>query len=389
MRVIVWSSLLVLLAGVLVSQTPQGIAEEYSILKSQYSQRMMSVQSREEFQKLMADRQRDLQALLDKHQGAPASDGVELARGRILADLERIPEAEARFAALLARGGDTAVAARFEQVKLRLQQRKTDEALSLFRAIEAKLKPGEDLYNVWLRIAYGSDDSAVSEEFSRKFLAVTGLPAEYENYRPEVMGNLADLMAGRGDRAGARQLLEQAIAAAKQPAQAQRLQRSLRQLQLVGQTASAIAAEAWLNSEPLALEKLKGKVVVIDFWAPWCGPCRQVIPHLSRFHNELQSQGLVVIGFTKLYGRYSDDTGNKGAVKPEEERPLIRGFVERHKIPYPIAIADEDKAFEAYSVSGIPTLVVIGRDGKVAQVKVGSGGEEKLLQTIKKLLAEK
>jgi thiol-disulfide isomerase/thioredoxin len=390
MRVKTLLLLTVLVAGgLLLAETPADLGGEYAALREQFAQRMNTISSRAEYQTFLADRQKELDALLTRHQADPASDANELARGRILADLERFADADAKFAALAAKGGDISVSAKFEQVKLRLQQEQAAPALSLYREIEAKLTPSPDLAEVWLQLAFSGGEPAAREEFSRKFLAASDLPAEMIRYRSQVYGNLADIAVERGDRAGAIKILEDGIAAAKDPEQARSLRATLKQMQLSGQPAPAISAVTWLNSAPLALEGLKGRVVVIDFWAPWCGPCRQVIPHLIRFHNELKDRGLTVIGFTKLYGNYRDDTQNKGEVKPEEETELIKGFVSRIAIPYAVAVAGGGEAFEAYGVTGIPTLVVIGRDGKVAEVKVGSGGEEKLRATIEKLLAEK
>ena len=129
--------------------------------------------------------------------------------------------------------------------------------------------------------------------------------------------------------------------------------------------------------------------MIIDFWAPWCPPCRQVIPTLAKDYNELKDKGLVVIGFTKLYGSYRDDIQNKGQVEAEEEKKLIQGFVERWQLAYPIAISDKGEDFNDYGVSGIPTMVFIDKAGRVYEVKVGSGDEAALTAKIRKLLAEK
>ncbi|HSQ35354.1 MAG TPA: TlpA disulfide reductase family protein, partial [Candidatus Binatia bacterium] len=117
--------------------------------------------------------------------------------------------------------------------------------------------------------------------------------------------------------------------------------------------------------------------------------CRKVIPTLVQDFGKYKDQGLVVIGFTKIYGRYSDDTQNKGAVDAETEKKLIAEFVARNGLKYPIAIAAGGGVFEQYGVSGIPTLVVINRDGTIYDIQVGSGDEAGISKKIQLLLAAK
>ena len=114
---------------------------------------------------------------------------------------------------------------------------------------------------------------------------------------------------------------------------------------LVGKKPPEIKATSWLNTTPLSLAGLKGKVVVVEFWATWCPPCRSSIPHLIKLYNANKSKGLVLISLTN------------------EKKREIRSFVRKNKMTYPIGAGSSTS--NLYGVSGIPHAVVIGRDGKV------------------------
>jgi len=112
-----------------------------------------------------------------------------------------------------------------------------------------------------------------------------------------------------------------------------------------------LQAAAWLNSEPLALDALEGKVVVLDFWNTMCAPCRKLVPHLAKLYDKHKAEGLVVIGIS------------------EEEKPDVEAFLKKIPVSYPLAIdkfSGTGQTFNAYGIGAIPTTWLIGRDGFVA-----------------------
>lgn len=101
------------------------------------------------------------------------------------------------------------------------------------------------------------------------------------------------------------------------------------------------------------LSELRGKVVVVNFWATWCLPCKVEIPILKSLHSELENDGLVILGLT------------------QESAAQVMPFVQEHQMNYPILIDDRSEAADAYGIRGYPTVVVIDRDGKINSFTTG------------------
>lgn len=121
------------------------------------------------------------------------------------------------------------------------------------------------------------------------------------------------------------------------------------------------------------LSDLKGKVVVLDFWASWCGPCRMAMPIIDKVTESMADKGVV------LY-----------AVNQREEEEAIRGFLDKVKLNPKVALDKEGTAGDAYGAHSIPTIVLIGRDGVVGKYYQGIGPdfENDLKQALEKLAKE-
>jgi thiol-disulfide isomerase/thioredoxin len=141
----------------------------------------------------------------------------------------------------------------------------------------------------------------------------------------------------------------------------------------------------WVEQEAKKLTDLRGQVVLLDFWAPWCGPCRYTLPNLSRWQTKYKSKGLVILGVTKYYGH-----DEQKPVTPKEELDYLRYFRKRQAMPYGFLVSDGDTNDFNYGVFSIPTSFLIDRNGVLRYISFGASEEEIQLlgQLIEKLVNE-
>lgn len=126
-------------------------------------------------------------------------------------------------------------------------------------------------------------------------------------------------------------------------------------LALVGKPAPDFTLEN-LKGEKVTLSATKGSVVVLDFWATWCGPCVMSLPHLQQIAKDTEKDGVKVF-----------------AVNQQEDKDTVEQFMQTNQYTLSALLDIEGKTGEAFKVTGIPQTVVIGKDGTVRKVFIGAG----------------
>lgn len=112
--------------------------------------------------------------------------------------------------------------------------------------------------------------------------------------------------------------------------------------------APKLDVENWVHSDPMQLQDLQGKIVVLDFWATWCGPCLRAVPHNNELATKYTDKGVVLIGVC----------AKRGAEKME-------ATIEKYEIEYPVAVDADGVTVKAYMVNGFPDYHIIDRTGKL------------------------
>ena len=128
-----------------------------------------------------------------------------------------------------------------------------------------------------------------------------------------------------------------------------------------------------LDGANLRLEEYRGQVVLINFWASWCGPCRQEMPLLDRLHHRYEDTGFAVLG-----------------VNVEGDADGAQEIVDKTNVTFPILIDDGQRVSELYSLEAMPSTVIVDRDGVVRYIHRGykPGDEAKYVEVVKALIRE-
>ena len=125
-----------------------------------------------------------------------------------------------------------------------------------------------------------------------------------------------------------------------------------------------------LTGRSVSLASLKGHVVLLEFWATWCPPCREAAPGIEKIYTEYLGKGVMVLGISL----------------DSDDRDAVETYVREFGITYPVLMGTEEVA-QQYLVRTIPIFILVDKEGKVRQRYLGSGNEDSIEEDIRSLLA--
>jgi thiol-disulfide isomerase/thioredoxin len=144
-----------------------------------------------------------------------------------------------------------------------------------------------------------------------------------------------------------------------------------------GRRAPEFTNDTWINSTPLRLAELKGKVVLVEFWTFGCYNCQNVEPYVKSWHDKFKDQGLVVIAV------HSPEFGHERVLKN------VRNYVREHNIQYAVAVDNDFKIWKSYQNRYWPAMYLIDKQGVIRYMRIGEGGYNQTEKQIRDLLAER
>lgn len=143
-----------------------------------------------------------------------------------------------------------------------------------------------------------------------------------------------------------------------------------------GDQAPEIISPTWINSKPLRMEELRGKVVMVEFWTFGCWNCRNIEPYVKAWHQKYAEKGLVVIAV------HSPEFSH------EKDVESVKAYVKKNGISYAVPIDNDFLNWRRYQNRYWPTLYVIDKKGTIQYTRIGEGAYEQTEETIQRLLAE-
>jgi thiol-disulfide isomerase/thioredoxin len=193
----------------------------------------------------------------------------------------------------------------------------------------------------------------------------------------------AQVMAAKGERADAVQFLRDELKTYTGTTQQERIQKNINLLSLEGKPAPELEAAVWFGPKPPSIASLRGKAVLLFFWAHWCPDCKADVPIIAGLMKKYGPRGLAIIGPTDYYG----DVAHGADAPPAVEKPYIESirrqfYAPLSDMPAPLSNAN----FARYGASSTPTLVMVNRKGIVSWFHPGAATEPELTAQIERAL---
>ncbi|HSB15960.1 MAG TPA: redoxin domain-containing protein [Bryobacteraceae bacterium] len=210
-----------------------------------------------------------------------------------------------------------------------------------------------------------------------------------DRYLPVALGaaieTQAQVMAARGERSGAVEFLNRALDRYRGTSIRTRIQKNIHLLSLEGKSAPPLETAVWLGPKPESFDQLKGRPVLLFFWAHWCGDCKGQAPVLARLIKEYGPRGLALVGPTQRYGYVARGM----EVTPEVELNYIddvrrRFYAELSEMPVPVG----EESFRNYGASTTPTLVLLDRHGIVRLYHPGEMSYQELAPKVEAIVGK-
>lgn len=141
-----------------------------------------------------------------------------------------------------------------------------------------------------------------------------------------------------------------------------------------GQAPNFRGINNWLNSGPLNISDLRGKVVMVNFWTYGCYNCVNTLPHVTKLYEKYKAKGLVVVGVHTPEFAFEKSTSN------------VQAALKRHGISYPVAQDNDSATWTAYSNRYWPAQYIVDQNGKIVYVHAGEGAYDEIEKTVQNLL---
>ena len=238
----------------------------------------------------------------------------------------------------------------------------------------------------------GKSDEATAE-LVKALAEARATPYEIEfQTRIQLAMTLADVYQSTGENQKASEMLAQELAFAEKVTQIMQVTGTpsqkrdatsgtlqvrdrVKQVALIGQKAPEISVKEWINGEPVTLSDLRGRVVLLEFWATWCKPCQEMFPKLEKLYKKETGRGLEVVALTRHYLAYG---GTSESMSGELE--LMRRMVSENGVSFAVGVAEDERLQGIYGANGLPTVALIDRSSIVRYA--GPGADDPLFDQV-------